>query len=64
MDQFNNGVGISKGQQYSSQSDDNIADIIQASLFNGELRYLSPLDFPHYFHGIISGTTTLIPTNQ
>ena len=69
MDRFNNGVGISLWQANPTSTDDQLATIVQTALLNGELRYLSPLNFtqsprwPAGLNGIIT-STQLIPTNQ
>lgn len=63
MDLFNNEVGIGLAEvNYVNV----LSDKVWSAMQNGELRYLSPLDFmnPTYVNGIIPGITQLIPTNQ
>jgi len=65
MDLWNNGVGITYGQTYNPSSESEMATtVLVLAVFQGELRYLSPLDFDNYNRGIIPGATQLIPTNQ
>jgi hypothetical protein len=74
MDLFNNQVGISYCWRCWTKSNNIIADDIMSKLNNGELKYLSPLDFTTFplYHpqncstctNGIGPSTILLPTNQ
>jgi hypothetical protein len=77
MDTFNNNVGINYGQGHSSLiSLDHLGQDIMGLVNNGTLRHLRPLTTPQTdqnfwnadenlaTHGIIFGTTQMVPTNQ
>lgn len=74
MDLFNNSVGIAYGQSLSFwTSVSELADGVRGKVFNGELKYLKPINYsdPNFWgtspsnatHGITS-STALTPTNQ
>ncbi len=77
MDLFNNDIGHQSISGNGSLSLSQLADLIYQKLLNGDLRYLSPIDYndPNFWdnpntleaddgnHGITS-STQLIPTNQ
>ena len=50
-------------QANPTSTDDQLATVVQTALLNGALRYLSPLDFANFFHGIIPNITHLVPTH-
>jgi hypothetical protein len=70
MDLFNNNVGITYAAWlFVWTSNATVADAILDKLNNGELRYLTPLDFnasPRWPVGLngITNTTLITPTNQ
>ncbi len=67
MDLFNNAVGHTVGYSlfplFTGLSDSESSSEVFQKLIEGQLRYLSPLDFTNYNHGIIPNITILTPTN-
>jgi hypothetical protein len=74
MDLFNNSVGIRYGDALNNFSPQDLINTIYSVLENGELRYLSPIDYsdscffgcsanPIGTHGI-TPSTSLIPSNR
>lgn len=66
MDLYNNNVGISYGSNNPLTTNGTMAQIINGAVLNGEMHYLSPLDWGTYplTHGIVPNITHIIPTNQ
>ena len=65
MDMYNNGVGISYGENHPFASRNEMANFIESAVHNGEMQQILPQDWVNFQlnHGIIPGVSQLVPTN-